>query len=209
MGASKIRRGMKKIGRTCLRFLSHETVRGILEFLLILGTAYFFLAGALILVFRTDSYWMAVESPSMSHADEETWRKYFEDKLTRGRFFQTYKIPIQPEDIRVFDTSKFPIEGGFEEGDLLVIQGVYSVSDISVGDVLIMDRGSGVIPLTHRVLAMWEEEGKVKIATKGDANDYLLHENGDIFYSEDVIGKVIFVVPKLGHISLWFREVIG
>jgi hypothetical protein len=215
MGASKV----KKVRCACLRVLTHGTVRGILEFVLILGTAYFLIGGALILVFRTDSYWMAVESDSMKHEEGEVWRTYFEDKSVREQFFKDpndgdLTIPIKPEDIRVFDTSKFPIQGGFERGDLLVVQGVGSVSDISVGDVLIIDRSPwDPIPLTHRVLARWEEDGEIRIATKGDGNPRLIREAHDMgppnqatgISPERIVGKVIFVVPELGHISLWFQ----
>jgi signal peptidase len=89
-------------------------------------------------------------------------------------------------------------------GDLLVVQGVGSVSDISVGDVLIIDRSPwNPTPLTHRVLALWVEDGRVKVVTKGDGNDHLI--NDDMVFPEQIVGKVIFVVPKLGYISLWFQ----
>ncbi|MDI6643044.1 MAG: hypothetical protein QMD95_03220 [Candidatus Hodarchaeaceae archaeon] len=183
MGGSRFKakfwRCASKTKKLVLGFLGHGVVRGVLEFFLMLGILYFIMSGALVLAFRTDSYWMAVISNSMKH-DGDTWREPF---ANQG-----------------YDTSQFPLQGGFERGDLLIIQGVYSVSEIAIGDVVIMDQGPGIIPLAHRVVYIWEENGRASFRTKGDAN--LTYE---VFEPEDVLGKVVFVIPKLGHIALWFQ----
>jgi signal peptidase I len=190
---SKIRRHASRTKKLMLRFLGHTTVKDTLVFLLLLGIFYFAFVGVLISYLRTDSFWMAVASDSMEHGGEG-WRDYY---------------------TALGDNSyKFPIQGGFERGDILVIQGVNSVSDISVGDVLIIDRGPGVTPLTHRVVEIWEENGEVVLRTKGDNNpisyDYFL-EGGKIVPGDypitpnQILGKVVFVIPKLGYISLWLQ----
>jgi len=176
-----------------LRFLGHTIVRDILVFLLLLGIFYFTFMGSLTLVFRTDSFWMAVTSGSMKH-NGETWRDYY--------------------TVRGDNSLRFSIQGGFERGDLLIIQGVNSVSEIAIGDVLIIDRGPDVTPLTHRVVETWEENGEVRLRTKGDANsqsyDYFYETgrrvSGDYPISpKQIIGKVVFVIPKIGYIPLWFQ----
>lgn len=149
--------------------------------LLLAGFFYFTFAGIMTLAFRTDSFWMAVISPSMVH-DGEGWREYYTD--------------------RGYDPSKFPLQGGFERGDLLIVQGVNSFSEIAVGDVIIVDMGPGVIPLVHRVAAIWEEDGTARIMTKGDANAGTLSVERSI-KPEQLLGKVVFVVPKVGFVSLW------
>jgi len=178
-----------KFGRSARRpdnpvfgFLRQNVVKDILGFLLLLGFFYFAMAGVLTMAFRTDSFWMAVISDSMKH-DGNDWHEYF---IERG-----------------YDPSKFPLQGGFERGDLLIIRGVDSVSEIAIGDVLIIDRGPGVIPLTHRVVAMWEKNGMAYIMTKGDANAGTLSDERSI-KPERILGKVVFVIPKIGHISLLF-----
>lgn len=166
-----------------LKVLKNKSVQGLLEMLLALGILYFAFSGAMMLALRTDSFWMAVVSQSMKH-DGEAWRQYY---ISRG-----------------IDPSKFPIQGGFERGDLLIIQGVSSFSEIAVGDIVVMDQGQGVIPLVHRVVSIWYENGAPRFLTKGDANSYPLPTERSN-KPEQIIGKVIFVVPKIGYISLWFQ----
>ncbi|MFH1820959.1 MAG: hypothetical protein ABH852_00735 [Methanobacteriota archaeon] len=162
----------------------HRKVHGLIEFLLMLGILYFLFTGVMTLVLRTDSYWRSVTSQSMRHVDDYSWRQYYVDKG--------------------IDPSKFPIQGGFERGDLLIVQGINSFSDVNIGDVMVLDQGSGVIPLVHRVVTIWDEDGSSRFMTKGDANTSPL----SIEMSnrpEQIMGKVILVVPKLGYISLLFQ----
>lgn len=191
------------------QILTHPIFKGILEFVLTVAILFFFIAGGLVVAFRTDSYWMAVISDSMKH-ENQNWQVYYEDLDARKDLLAKYSISIDPEDVSTYDTSKFPLQGGFERGDLLIIQGVSSVSDISVGDVLIIDRTPYPIPLTHRVLAVWSENGRVRFTTKGDHNQQpfssteILIEDKTIL-PERIIGKVSFVVPKLGSLALWLQ----
>lgn len=184
-------------------FLTHGTVKGILEMILMLGILYFAFSGVLILVFNTDSYWMGVISNSMTHEEGLDWKTYFEDKDAREYMLSRYGLTTVVTEDHLYDTSGFPITGGFTRGDLLVIKGLNSVSDISVGDVLIINRPND-IPLTHRVFAAWEEDGKIRFTTKGDYNTYLIDDDR-VVYPEQIVGKVVFVIPKLGNISLWFQ----
>jgi len=190
---SKIRRRASRTKKLMIRFLGRTIVRDTLVFLLLLGIFYFTFMGSLTLIFRTDSFWMGVTSGSMKH-NGEVWRDYY---TAQGE-----------------NSYRFPIQGGFERGDLLIVQGVNSVSEISVGDVLIIDRGAGVTPLTHRVVEIWEENGEVRLRTKGDANpqSYEHFTEGNRIVPGDypiepsqILGKVVFVIPKIGYISLWFQ----
>lgn len=158
-------------------------VNGTVEFLLMLGILYFAFTGVMILIFRTDSFWRGVTSQSMKH-DDYSWRQHYID--------------------RGIDPSQFPIQSGFERGDLLIIQGVISFSEIKIGDVVVLDQGSGVIPLVHRVVEIWYENGSPRFATKGDANSRSLPSE-ETNRPEQILGKVILVVPKLGYLSLWFQ----
>lgn len=184
-------------------FLTHGTVKGILEMVLMLGVLYFAFSGILVLAFNTDSYWMGVISNSMKHEEGLNWKIYFEDDDIRSYMLSRYGLTSMVGEDHIYDTSRFPISGGFSRGDLLVIKGINSVSDISVGDVLIIKRTND-IPLTHRVFAVWEEDGKIRFTTKGDYNTYLINDDR-IIYPEKIVGKVAFVIPALGNISLWFQ----
>ncbi|MEW6221749.1 MAG: hypothetical protein AB1476_00290 [Candidatus Hadarchaeota archaeon] len=211
MAGSKSNGRLSGARKAVERRLFQGVGRWVLEFLLTLGILYFVFAGALILIFRTDSYWMAVTSGSMVHEGQD-WESYFEDVNVRKSFLVNQGLTQVAENTPTFDASKFPIQGGFERGDLLFIQGVGSVSDISVGDVLIVDRSPYTIPLTHRVLAVWEDSGAVRFTTKGDHNTYLVNDSNTpwpddlIIYPERITGKVVFVIPKLGNIALWFQN---
>jgi signal peptidase I len=86
----------------------------------------------------------------------------------------------------------------------LIIQGVSSFSEIRVGDVVVLDQGGNTIPLVHRVVEIWYENGSPRFMTKGDANSRPLPAEV-ANRPEQILGKVIFVIPKLGYISLWFQ----
>ena len=168
-----------------LRFLGRTIVKDILVFLLLLGIFYFAFMGSLTLVFRTSSFWMAVTSDSMKHDGDLTWREYY--------------------TAREENSYRFPIQEGFEKGDLLIVQGVNSVYEIAVGDVLIIDRPHD-IPLTHRVVEIWEENGEIRLKTKGDAISQSNAAVGDYpIKPSQILGKVVFRIPKLGIIPLWFQ----
>ena len=162
-------------------FGSH-IVKEVLKFILILAILYFGVSGVLVLALRVDPYWRAVISNSMKHQDE-SWREYFEE--------------------RGYDPSQFPIQGGFERGDMLIIQGVGSVTEITVGEVIVFDTGQPT-PLVHRVVDIRNENGEVRLTTKGDANRGILSMEGSI-KPEQIMCKVIFVIPKIGYLSLWFQ----
>ncbi len=165
-----------------MNIFGRQIVKEVLKFILILAILYFGVSGILVLALRTDTYWMAVVSDSMKH-DDESWREYFE---TRG-----------------YDPFQFPLKGGFERGDMLIIRGVDSIAEISIGDVIVFDIDQS-IPLVHRVVDMRNENGEVRLTTKGDGNMGILSVEESIKPSQ-IRGKIIFVVPNLGHLSLWFR----
>jgi hypothetical protein len=168
------------------------------------------LSGALLFAFYAAAtlaagstyFWTAVVSDSMSHAGNPSWRVYFENVSVRREALRNSSAPIE-EKTRTYDTSKFPIQDGFSRGDLLIVKHV-SASEISVGDVIIVSRRFNRIPMVHRVLAIWEDEGEIRIVTKGDHNTITISSDLDIHPSE-VIGKVVFVVPKLGWLSILIR----
>jgi len=180
LARKKSRKKIRGAKRFVVKIFGRKIVREALGFILILAILYFGVSGALTLALRTDTYWMAVASNSMKH-DGEGWREIFE---TNG-----------------YDTSKFPLQGGFERGDMLIIQGVSSVAEISIGDIIVFDTGLP-IPLVHRVVAIEGEDGEARVTTKGDAN---ISPDMPPLKLNQIRGKVIFVFPKLGHLSLWFR----
>lgn len=170
----------KKVGRVLTRY---RIVYEILAALLIIGILFFCMKGTLCLALRVEDPYRGVISDSMKHSDN-SWQSYFSNLG--------------------YDTSSFPLQGGFERGDLMFVQGVNPLEDIRIGDVIIVDRGSGVIPLVHRVVAITKGDGQFYFTTKGDANPASL--SFELYIRpEQIVGRVVFVIPKLGYLSLWFQ----
>lgn len=85
----------------------------------------------------------------------------------------------------------------------VVVTKKYDPKDLEVGDVITFlssDVRLKDIVVTHRIVAKFYDEttGKYSFQTKGDANNTV-----DFTLAQDynVIGKVIFKIPKLGYIQ--------
>jgi len=175
-----VEKARKKVGRALTRY---RLVYEILAALLVVGILFFGMRGTLCLALRTGDPYRGVISDSMKHSDD-LWRNYF---LTRG-----------------YDTSSFPLQGGFERGDLMFVQGVNSLEDIRIGDIIVFNTPFRTIPLVHRVVAITNVDGQFTFTTKGDANPSSLFDEQSIM-PEQIVGRVVFVIPKLGYLSLWFQ----
>ena len=81
-------------------------------------------------------------------------------------------------------------------GDIVVIK---EQSDYIVGDIVTY-RGNSR-PITHRII----EKTQGMFITQGDANNT---DDGKIEQSR-IIGQVIIVVPKVGHVILFFQSPLG
>jgi signal peptidase len=85
-------------------------------------------------------------------------------------------------------------------GDLAVVQ--MSPAKYKVGDVILFRLGKGFV--LHRIHDISSNDGTTVIHTKGDAN-----ENVDPWEtsSGQVVGKMVFKIPKLGWLTLWFKQI--
>lgn len=90
------------------------------------------------------------------------------------------------------------MEPTYSPGDLVVSQPV-DVVDLQIGDVVTFQPSSGDPTLiTHRVIGVQLGAGGVaSLATQGDANGAV----DDPILPEQVMGKVIYSVPYLGHVT--------
>jgi len=104
-----------------------------------------------------------------------------------------------------------PISGSMEPtlhiGDLLIIRGGLKAEDIHAdpkdGDIIIFINPSDPsdLPIVHRAIEKIQKNGKWYFITKGDNNpldDYRTF--GWLVPEKYVIGKVIFVIPKVGYV---------
>jgi len=104
-----------------------------------------------------------------------------------------------------------PISGSMEPtlkiGDLLIIRGGLKAEDIHAnpkdGDIIIFysPNDPNGLPIVHRAIEKIQKDGKWYFVTKGDNNPYDDYKTFGWLVPEDyIIGKVIFVIPKVGYI---------
>ncbi|MCD6247847.1 MAG: signal peptidase I [Hadesarchaea archaeon] len=146
------------------------------------GIFYFCIKGTMILVLHTDTPMMAIVSNSMKHMDN-SWMSFIHNH---------YGVDFSTID-------NFPVKGGFERGDLIVVKGVSSPEEIKLGDVIVYNSEDSKIPIVHRVVQIENLDGEIFFTTKGDNPRILATEEVSF---DNVIGKVVFVIPKLGYLSL-------
>lgn len=91
------------------------------------------------------------------------------------------------------------MEPNISVGDM-VICAQAGGEDLEVGDVMVFYRDGEIV--VHRIVGIAEETTGPVYTTRGDANNA---DDADPVPAEDVIGRVILVVPKLGRLSLWMR----
>ena len=88
-------------------------------------------------------------------------------------------------------------------GDLVIST---KSNDINIGDIIEYWDFETKSVIAHRVVDIINSDGRQMYITKGDAN-----REPDLspIVPEQVIGKVIFVIPKIGWLSLWVKTVIN
>jgi len=89
-------------------------------------------------------------------------------------------------------------------GDLIISRKV-KPEYIEVGDIITY-RVKGSTPITHRVTAVMKREGERMFRTKGDAN---VAEDPQWVEPEQVIGRLVCIIPKLGYVSQYIKTKRG
>jgi len=103
-----------------------------------------------------------------------------------------------------------------KQGDLLVVEGV-NTSNLQVGNIIVYkttDPYLGGELIVHRIVKIDIYDGRViGYVTKGDNNPVPDNEAGfeppTGIPPQDVVGKVIFVIPLLGFIVLFLKQPAG
>jgi signal peptidase len=93
-------------------------------------------------------------------------------------------------------------------GDVVVSSWI-NPQDIKIGDIITFKYGDSEDPhryITHRVIEIIPTEGDLEFKTKGDANE---DPDPRLVTTDDLIGKVILVVPYLGHFGNFARSTYG
>lgn len=90
-----------------------------------------------------------------------------------------------------------------QPGDMIVDKQA-EAEEVKVGDVITYKVGSSIV--THRVVGIVAEDGKLAFVTRGDANN---SEDGKPIKEEQLVGKVIFKIPYGGYVARFVRSPIG
>lgn len=88
-------------------------------------------------------------------------------------------------------------------GDIVVVKNVKE-NELKIGDVISFREEQSVI--THRIIELVEENGKIKYKTKGDNNN---SEDKNIISIDRIEGKVVTSIPYIGIIALLLRGKIA
>ncbi len=165
---------------------------------------YVVLANAL----QTDLPVVAVISSSMQHDNPQlTYYGWLEGNL---KYSRTY-------------IDSWSVSNGFEIGDMPIVQGksgysspitgffsLVTGSDIKepvyeVGDVVVYTVEGQPAPIIHRIVKI-NADGTYQ--TKGDNNIGQLPYESSV-KKEQIHGKVIFIIPKLGYVKVLAAKLVG
>ena len=91
-----------------------------------------------------------------------------------------------------------------DAGDVVII--ARAPADVIEPGDIIQFRKEGGISVLHRVVEIYETEGARFFITKGDAND---QRDKDPVIPENVVGKVVFTVPRIGWAAVAVKEFLG
>lgn len=100
------------------------------------------------------------------------------------------------------------MEPVFYRGDVVFIRHV-DAEDLMKGDILVFKNPYDDTPIVHRIIEITVKDGTRYFSTKGDNNF-----SPDSYYpapgipEEGIVGRVVFKVPKVGLVALWFKELL-
>lgn len=95
------------------------------------------------------------------------------------------------------------MEPNIKIGDIVITKSIKNKEEsIKVGDIISYRKGQNVI--THRITNIEKDEnGILRIATKGDNNNT---EDSERILINNIEGKVITIIPKIGYITLILKD---
>jgi signal peptidase len=112
-------------------------------------------------------------------------------------FFSFGFLGVQPTII--YSGSMRPT---LDVGDIVIVKEV-PIEDIEEGDIVRFRTEN--VTIIHRIHSVFEVDDTKFFMTKGDAND---NPDPDPVIPQQIMGKVIFTIPKLGWIPITIKEMI-
>lgn len=160
-------------------------------------TVKFIFFPALSIISATSLPLVVVESSSMEHpgsfvgnviGTQDNFELWWQEK---GSWYE--KSGIEEETAEAW-----PLNTGFDKGDIMIVYGRF---EPEIGDVIIFNANTQH-PIIHRIVSI--KDGMIQ--TKGDNNAGQLPVERSIS-EEDIVGKAVFRIPKLGWLKLIFVEI--
>ena len=109
--------------------------------------------------------------------------------------------------VQVYGVLTGSMEPNYPTGSLIYVKRV-DASDLRVNDVITFSISPNVIA-THRIVEIVPDESNPSVLyyrTKGDANQDV---DASLVSASNIIGKVIFAVPKMGYIANYIQNPPG
>lgn len=98
------------------------------------------------------------------------------------------------------------MQPSLEVGDIVVVSDV-SIEDIKEGDIIQYEWNNfSTIHRVYKVHSLGEDTIPIMFTTKGDANN---EPDVDPVMPEQITGKVVFTIPKLGWIPIFFKTIFS
>src|SRR3989338_4659638 len=157
------------------------------------------------LILGTSHPVVAVMSSSMEHGGEfdNWWDNDFAVCEERTPCTQKYFYAIN--NITLDQFSEFRFKNGFNTGDIMLIVGARP-DKIKIVDVIVYWANEPV-PIIHRVIARFQENGQIYFRTKGDNNPGLNYNEVKI-ESKLILGKAVVRIPYLGWVKIGFVKLL-
>ena len=105
--------------------------------------------------------------------------------------------------IYMFNIVSESMEPTFYKDDLVIVKRC-KMQELKKGDIITFKQDDRTI--SHRMIAITQEDGEFKFITKGDNNDILDKETVEM---KDVYGKVLFSVKKIGKFIHYIQNARG
>lgn len=104
------------------------------------------------------------------------------------------------------------MEPTLERGDLVVVKGVEG-GKIDSGDIVVYRSPFKRIAVVHRVIDVENHNGKRYFITKGDNDETNPLSDQEVgiappLTEEDIKGEVVFSIPKVGLVKVWFTRLV-
>lgn len=101
--------------------------------------------------------------------------------------------------LRMFVVDGISMEPAYERGDIAIVRDAPDPASLQVGDVIRFEQGG--LSIVHRIVAIDSGPDGLVFTTQGDNA-----ASPDPRVSEEQIeGKVVFLIPEIGHLTLWLR----